>query len=180
MVNQVDSLQVGTEAYDYFSQLYQEYYPKIYNYTIYRVGDPNIAEDLVSEVFEKVLLNYYTYNSQKAKFSTWLFAIANNTIINYYQKSKRQRQVSFTYLQGSESKYHLEDMVIEQEAKEILLKAIMCLEERQINIIALKFAAGQTNREIATMLDLSESNVGTILYRALKHLRTLLNEVGTI
>lgn len=167
------NMPVGTDKYDVIARVYQEYYPKLYKYTLYRVGQPNAAEDLVSEIFEKVLINYHIYDPQKAKFSTWLFTIANNTIINYHKKSHHN---SFINLEQIDSKYQLEDSIIEQELKENLLKAILCLDERQRNIIALKFGANLTNREIARILNLTDSNVGTVLYRALKHLRDILKE----
>ncbi|MGI6490966.1 MAG: RNA polymerase sigma factor [Pelotomaculum sp.] len=173
-MNHVGCFPVGTESSDDLSQVYREYYAKIYKYTIYRVGDPYTAEDLVSEVFEKVLLRYHTYNAQKAKFSTWLFAIANNTIINYHNKNNRSAKLPT--LEKVEPISHLEDLIIRQEAKEILLKAIMGLEERQKNIIALKFGGNLTNREIAQIMGLKETNVGTILYRSLKRLRDILKE----
>ncbi|MDT3702970.1 MAG: sigma-70 family RNA polymerase sigma factor [Thermincola sp.] len=47
-------------------------------------------------------------------------------------------------------------------------------EERERNIIALKFKAGLTNRHIAELIGLSESNVGVILYRAIRQLRSIL------
>ena len=173
--NQLPSEKVEDEV---FSELYNEYYPKIFKYTLYRVGNPNIAEDLTSEIFEKLWINYHTYNPKIAKFSTWLFTIANNTIINYYKKNHHQ---SLTInLEIAEGKYQLEDIIFEQELKERLILAIMGLDERQRHIIALKFAAGQTNREIGSMLNLSESNVGTILYRSLKSLRELLKEAENI
>ena len=83
-------------------------------------------------------------------------------------------------LEKMEGKYQLEEIIFEQELREKLIQAIMELDERQRNIIALKFTAGQTNREIGLMLNLSESNVGTILYRSLKSLRELLKEVENI
>jgi RNA polymerase sigma-70 factor (ECF subfamily) len=142
------------------------------------VGDHSTAEDLVSEVFEKVLLKYCTYNPEKAKLSTWLFTIVNNTIINYFKKN--DRHLESLELEKIESSYRLEDLVVEREQKELLLKAIMGLNERQRNIIALKFGACLTNREIAQLTDLSESNVGTILYRALKLLKGKLTGQGAI
>ncbi len=160
--------------FDVIARVYEEYYPKLYKYTLYRVGDHSIAEDLVSEAFEKALKKYSTYNPQKAKLSTWLFAIVNNTIINHH---KKQRHYSPSLeLENIESKYRLEDLVIEQELKEILLNSLMALDERQRNIIALKFGAGLTNREIAQITELTESNVGTILYRALRRLRDIMKQ----
>lgn len=81
-MNDVSSLPVGTEPYDVFSQIYNEYYLKIYKYTLFRVADQHAAEDLVSEIFIKVLDKYNTYNPIKGKLSTWIFTITNNTIIN--------------------------------------------------------------------------------------------------
>ncbi len=174
-MNNVNKIPMDTVQTDILSAVYNEYYSKLYKYTLYRVGDPNTAEDLVSEVFEKVLVKYYTYNPAKSKLSTWLFAIANNTIIDYHKKNSQKYPVSLDKL---ESEYRLEDLIIEQESKELLLKAIMCLNDRERNIIALKFGAYLTNREIAQMLNLTESNVGTILYRALKQLKDILKEQG--
>lgn len=176
-MNDVSSLPMGTDQYDVFSQIYNEYYIKLYKYTLFRVADQYAAEDLVSEIFVKVLDKYNTYNPTKGKFSTWVFAIANNTIINYYKTINRNKVVNWEQV---DSQYRLEDLIIEQELKEILLKAILRLDERQRSIIALKFGANMKNREIAKMLDLTESNVGTILYRALKHLRDNLKKQGVI
>ncbi|MCK9312941.1 MAG: sigma-70 family RNA polymerase sigma factor [Methanocorpusculum sp.] len=176
-MNDVSSLPMGTDQYDVFSRIYNEYYIKLYKYTLFRVADQYVAEDLVSEIFVKVLDKYNTYNPTKGKFSTWVFAIANNTIINYYKKFNRNKVVDWEQV---DSQYRLEDLIIEQELKEILLKAILGLDERQRSIIALKFGANMKNREIAQMLNLTESNVGTILYRSLKHLRDNLKKQGVI
>lgn len=171
-MNNVERLFEPMEQADIFAALYNEYYPKIFKYTLYRVGDHYTAEDLVSEVFEKVLLKYDTYNPQKGKFGTWLFTIVNNTVINHHKKT---RPVELK-MDKIDSQYHLEDLLFEQELKENLLKSIMQLNERQKDVIALKFGARLNNREIAQVLEMSESNVGTILYRSLKQLRDILKE----
>lgn len=173
-----NSISVSKAPSDVYSQIYNEYFPKLYKYTLYRVGDVDLAEDLVSEVFEKVLVKFHTYNPSKGKFSTWLFTIANNVIINYFKKNTRYGETSD--LEKIELKYRLEDLIIDRELKEYLLKAMMCLDDRQRNIIALKFGACLTNRQIALMIDLSESNVGTILYRSIKKLRDILKKQGVI
>lgn len=172
----VNRISVEKEHSEIFSELYKKYFPKLYKYTLYKVGDASVAEDLVSEVFEKMLLKYNTYNQEKGNFSTWLFTIANNIVINYHRKNGRKTLP--VCLEKVESKYRLEDLVIDRELKELLLKAIMCLDERQRNIVALKFGACLTNRQIARMMNLTESNAGTILYRTLRQLKDILKEQG--
>lgn len=174
----VNNIPVKSVQSEMFSEVYIKYYAKLYKYTLYRVGDPNVAEDLVSEVFEKVLVKYNTYDPEKGMFSTWLFTIANNTVINYHKRDGCKTEP--LDLGKAELKYQLEDLIIDRELKELLLKAIMCLEERQENIIALKFGACLTNRQIARLMSLTESNVGTILYRSLKKLKNILKEQGVV
>ncbi len=171
-VNQVSDMQIQD---DNVAEIFTHYYYKLYKYTLYRVGDHDITEDLVSEVFEKVVAKYSTYNPRKAKISTWLYAITNNTIINYYKKNNVCDPINPEYKEFGQS---AEESVIENESREYLLKALMHLDERSRNVIALKFGAGITNREIAQMLDLTETNVGTIIYRSLRYLREELINLG--
>ena len=58
--------------------------------------------------------------------------------------------------------------------KEQILRALQSLDSRSVEIIALKFGGGLTNRQIAGLVHLSESNVGVILFRALLKLRAIL------
>ncbi|GAB6181630.1 sigma-70 family RNA polymerase sigma factor [Desulfotomaculum defluvii] len=165
---------VQSDVRDVFSEIYSTYFPRLYKYILYRVGEINTAEDLVSEVFEKALDKFNTYNPDKGKLSTWLFTIANNTVVNYFRKNNHYTEpIDFEKL---ESKYRLEDLIIDKELKEVLFKAIMYLDDRQRNIIALKFGACLTNRQIAQMMNITESNVGTIIFRSLKKLKDVLKE----
>lgn len=152
--------------------VFNKYYYRLYKYILYRVGCHSVAEDLVSEVFEKVVAKYATFDPQKGKISTWLYTIANNTIINHYKKVSHLELLP----NNLESGQKLDELVIEKETKEQLLGALLHLDERSRNIIALKFGAKLTNREIARLLNIGESNVGTILYRSLKQLKKLLSE----
>lgn len=157
---------------DEFGSLYEEYLPKIYQYACYRITDRETAEDLTSDIFNKVLDAFKSYNSEKASFSTWLFAIARNTIIDYYRKrakeSKVQREVeSVTSLQSVSP----EEEVSKSEEINKLHECILKLNNNEQELISLKFSGGMTNREIARITNLSESNVGTILCRAIRKLR---------
>ena len=68
----------------------------------------------------------------------------------------------------------MEDALIFTEEKEQILDALQLLDARAREIIALKFGGPLTNRQIAELTQLSEQNVGIILYRSLLKLRTLL------
>lgn len=67
------------------TELYNVYFPRINNYVHYRVADYHDAEDLVSQILEKVFTKSHSYQENKAPFSVWLFRIARNTITDYYR-----------------------------------------------------------------------------------------------
>jgi len=68
-----------------FEQLFQQYYPRIYNYLRYRVASQEDAEDLANIVFERAYVHRESFNPAKGAFSTWLFRIAHNTLANYHR-----------------------------------------------------------------------------------------------
>jgi RNA polymerase sigma factor (sigma-70 family) len=68
----------------------------------------------------------------------------------------------------------LEQTIILEQDKTLILLALQALDDRSREIMAFKFGSLLTNRQIAELTDLTESNVGAILYRSLLKLRTLL------
>src|SRR3989338_1118620 len=75
----------NTEA---FGKLYDLYLKKIYDFLYYRTHHKQTAEDLAGTVFTKALEKIGQYNPSKAKFSTWLYQIARNTLIDHYRTLK--------------------------------------------------------------------------------------------
>ena len=164
---------LGASAAETFAAFYEQYLPKVYRYISYRITDVHTAEDLTSAVFEKAITKFKSYSPQKAQFSTWIFTIARNTLIDHYRVSHKTQTVA------------LEDPMVAQQAEEttfeetsdraedlrILNNSLALLSKPEQEIISLKFGAEMTNRQIAGLLSLSESNVGVILYRAVRKLR---------
>lgn len=157
-----------------FGNLYEQYLPKIFQYVSYRITDRDTAEDLTSDIFNKAITNFAKYDSGKAAFSTWIFSIARNTIIDYYrkrdkeQKLKKDSELETEVLASSDS---LEEQVSRSEDINKLRECLLNLNPNEQELISLKFSGEMTNREIARITGLSESNVGTILCRAIRKLR---------
>jgi RNA polymerase sigma-70 factor (ECF subfamily) len=72
-----------------FNEIYIQYNNEVLEYIVHRVNNINIAIDICSDSFEKVLKYFNTYDSNKAKFNTWLYTIVNNNIIDYWRKNNR-------------------------------------------------------------------------------------------
>ena len=142
--------------------------PRLYNYFRYRLGDESVAEELTSTVLEKAWTKRHRYRKDRAAFSTWLFAIAQNEVIVYLRKRRKTLSISTAEEVASESAES-----IAEQAQDLgqLSRLLSNLPEREREIIALKFGADLNNREISVITGLSESNVGTILNRVLQKLR---------
>ncbi|MBI4333372.1 MAG: sigma-70 family RNA polymerase sigma factor [Chloroflexi bacterium] len=169
---ETDARKTNPAPADIFAELYEHYFPRVFRYVSYRVADTPVAEDLTSVVFEKALTKFKSYSSDKAAFSTWIFAIARNTVIDHYRAASREQSVRLDdALVVSDGRASAEQEVIMTEDIQKLQAHISQLSGQDQEIIALKFGAERNNREIARELGLTESNVGTMIYRAVRKLR---------
>jgi RNA polymerase sigma-70 factor (ECF subfamily) len=163
---------VARSTAEAFSVFYEQYLPKIFRYISFKVSDRFLAEDLTSAVFEKALTKFKSYSSEKAAVSTWIFAIARNTVIDHFRARSKERTVQLDEsIDIPEDGKSVEQKVIEKEEWQLLQKCISRLAPNEQEIISLKFSAEMTNRQIAGVLGISDSNVGVILYRAIRKLR---------
>ena len=158
-----------------FVAIYDHYFPRVYNYVRYRVREADAADDITSEVFERAWVNMGRYRSERAPFAVWLFAIARNAVNDHLRAQWRRCWLSLEALHDRPSSDPLpEEIAARNETRARLLLAVAHLSERERDILGLKFGAGLTNRNIGELAGLSESNVGVILYRAVRRLRAEL------
>ena len=157
--------------------LYDHYFPLIYKYVLYRVSDAQIADDLVSQIFERMLSDLDRYQPELAPFGAWLFGIARHVVGNFYRTKKRQNWLSLEGIFNLPNNDPIpEEAFLKIEQGDHLLRSLAKLSDRERDLIGLKFAGGLTNREISTLTRLTEANVGVILYRAIQRLRTELTK----
>jgi RNA polymerase sigma-70 factor (ECF subfamily) len=157
-----------------FAPLYDHYFARVHAYVCYRVWDAQDAEDVIADVFFKAIQNLQRFKWRHANsFAAWLFSIARNQVIDYGRRRKRIERV-----RGSESDLvgladrapPLQDVLSEQEAFRQMRALIATLSPRRQEVITLRFYAGLRNREIASVLGLSERTVAAHLCRALQDL----------
>jgi RNA polymerase sigma factor (sigma-70 family) len=155
-----------------FLEMYEQHLPMVYRYISYRIQDPQVVADLTSTVFEKALTSYASYDSRKSSPQTWLTTIARNSVIDYFRQSSKRHTVSLEYALGIQSNDPAPHEAIERKEEHDLLRACLALlPDREREIVALKFGGEMNNRQIASTLGLSDSNVGIIIYRAVIKLK---------
>ncbi len=158
-----------------FVQLYDAYLSRVYRYFLFRVGERQVAEDLTSTVFERVLAKLDAYRAERGSFASWVFGIARNALTDYFRRQWRERAISLEEVSDLASEEWMpERELLRRGRRRKLYACIASLPPREQEIIALKFGSGFTNRYIAELMGLSETNVGTILYRAVRKIRDKL------
>jgi RNA polymerase sigma-70 factor (ECF subfamily) len=157
------------------SELYEKYHTSIYRYLYYRVGDRHTAEDLTSEVFERMLRFIGGFQPPSATFTAWLFQIARNLATDHYRRNGGKQQVELEEQMG-DSKNDPDRAIERSLTGETLQQALSRLTEDQRDVIILRFVAEIPIAEAAQALSKTEDAIKGLQRRALIALRRTLNE----
>lgn len=156
----------NTEA---FAELYDIYVQKIYSFIFHKVLHTETAEDLTSDTFLKALEKINTFNPQKAGFSTWLFQIARNTVIDHYRTYKSESDIDDVWdLASSDDVLSQTDARITYEKLQAHLKKFSS-QEREI--LMMRFWQDMSYADIAAALGKTEASVKMAASRAVKKLK---------
>lgn len=161
-----------------FSELYEYFFPRVYNFLFARMKNRDAADDVIGAVFLKVFHNISQYDSGRAAFSTWLYRIAMNQMTDYFRQIQRRQEDTWEefFDPPSPKKDQPESQILAQEGKKELLLAMDHLNERDRNVLELKYWSDMSNKEIAEVLGLSANHVGIILFRAIGALKKIMKE----
>lgn len=150
--------------------VYAKHLPRIYNYFRFRLGSEADVEDLTSLTFEKAWRGRSQYRRDLAGFSTWLYRIAHNVGVDHLRSRRTHVPIDEVLQLAADGTPELD---LERDSNIVRLAALTArLSEREQELVALKYGAELTNRHIAQLTGLSESNVGTLLHRAVRTLRS--------
>ncbi|MCR5212039.1 MAG: RNA polymerase sigma factor [Lachnospiraceae bacterium] len=151
-------------------QLYRDYHDKIYSYVFYRVNSKEDAEDLVSEIFIKVIDKLDTFDEGKAGYSTWIYQIAKNQIVDYYRGRKIQEELPEELLDDSS----LEEGYLNEETLSELAAALESLPKAMRDIIIYRYYHEKSLQEISEIMSLSYGAVKLRHRDALLRLKDML------
>ena len=158
--------------FEAFGELYSIYLDRIYRYVFYQVKDRMTAEDITEEVFVKAWQAIGSCKGKEATFSSWLYRIAHNHMLNTLRNKKKFTSIETENLvDASDPKIELETALDHQE----LLATIADLPQNQKEVIILKFIEEMDNREISKVLGKREGAIRILQMRALANLRQKLS-----
>ena len=147
--------------------LYQAYYSKVMGYIYSRIRNRADAEDICSDVFEKVQRKLPDFDPEKASVSTWIFTITRNTVIDHYRRSKPTEELDENMSDSAE----LDESLLNSETLSELAGALRALPEELRDIIVLRYYDGKPLTEVAEIMGLSYGAVKLRHQSALAKLR---------
>jgi RNA polymerase sigma-70 factor, ECF subfamily len=157
-----------------FGELYEKYFDRIFNYIFRQTDDEELADDLCSQTFVNALNNLVNYEFRGFPFSAWLYKIAGNEVNKHYRKNKGKKIFSIEELKVRE----LVEQTTDDWDEELINRLIQYMNELptdMIQVLELRFFEDKDFKEIAFILDMTESGAKMRTYRALDKLRTNFN-----
>ena len=152
-----------------FAQLYDKYIKKIYSFIYFRTHHQQTAEDLTSISFNKALEKINKFNSQKGNFSSWLYQIARNTVIDHYRTNKNETNINDIWDLNSNNDIPAD---LDNRLKlEKIAEYLKLLNQKQRELIIMRVWDGLSYQEISAITKKSESSLKMTFSRAMKTLR---------
>jgi RNA polymerase sigma-70 factor (ECF subfamily) len=155
------------------TQLYEENFDKIYRYISIKIGDRTEAEDMTQQVFLNAIQSISSYKSKGMPFSSWLYRIAHNQVVDHLRKKSKRVTVPLDEtipFQGDDPR-----RVVEQKlAIEEIAAAARGLTRAQQEVISLRFAGELSVAECARSMGKSEGAIKALQHSAIVALRKAL------
>lgn len=157
-----------------FEALYRSSRDDLYAYVAGILRDRSAAEDITALAFERAYRKASRFDPTKGSQRAWLFGIARNAALD--ELRKRQRSAELTAEPVDEAAPSPPDEASLALRRATVREAIAGLDPTERELVTLKFFAGLSNREVAAVVGVSESNAGTKLHRVIEKLRRACNE----
>ena len=151
-----------------FERLYRESYPTVFGHVLFRMRDEEAALDVTAEAFLRAARNFDRFDSSKAKFSTWVIAIARNCISDHYRKNIEHTPIDAIPESAlTTGMDHVQSIADADLARRLLEK----LDPDDREMVFMKYCEERTNADIAHILGMNPSTVATRVHRALAKMR---------
>ncbi len=163
-----------------FAPIYEKYFYQIFSYILKRVQDENNASEITSLVFAKALKKLDKYTFKGVPFGSWLYQIARNEMIDFFKKNQKSQCLSVSV---NELQYLMDSSEDEEEIRKDreekinqVLSALTVLKNEDLELIELRFFEDLSFKEIAEIMNTTETNARVKTHRAITKLKEILKK----
>lgn len=160
-----------------FGDLYRLYFPQMLRHVMSRVSGRQEAEDLTNTIFEKAFAAMGRYEPSPARFSTWLYTITRNVLIDHYRRRRlpvEEGAETDLLRTSTDPEDGPEARVLADERRLLLRQAILELTDDQRQVVGCRFYFNLSTHEVARAMDKTEGAIKALQFRALDRLRRRL------
>ncbi len=157
------------------ADLHDRYYPDVYRYVLYRLGDLETAEDIVSDVFVRLLEAARAGRGPHHSLRGWLLGTAHHLVMDHFRRFYAGRETRL----GEDFPSAAEDPARAMESNEqrrAVQSAMTRLTQEQQHVLALRFGGGYSLEETAGLMGKKANAIKALQFRALAALRRSLEE----
>lgn len=155
-----------------FSELYNNYFEKIYRFIYYKTTHKETCEDITSLTFTKALEKINSFDSSSGYFSAWLYKIARNNIADYYRSRNETVNIEDNFMFTDNQK--LEDKINDKQQLDKIKEKLETLNPQQKEIVIMRVWNELSYKEISQIVGKSEASCKMTFSRAIKQLKISL------
>ncbi len=162
---------------EHFAPLYTKYYKQIFNYVYQRLDSKDTAFDITAQVFLKALTNLPKYQFKGVPFSSWLYRIAHNEVMQLFrtQKDKRAINADISDLRNISEE---SEVTFFEEYIPHIKRLIQQLNSDDLQLVEMRFFEKRPFKEISEILDITEVNAKVRMYRIVEKLKKSLSKIN--
>ena len=153
------------------AEIHDRYYAEIYRYSVVRTGEQDLAEDIASEVFVRLLNTLHRGSPPHTTLRGWLYGVASHLVFDHYRR-KRVQPLDELQADGHSTQAEAEHNLLHAEVR----SAMQQLTPEQQEVLALRFGSGFSVEETAQQMKRSVTAVKGLQFRAVESLRRGITE----
>ena len=154
----------------YFAPVYEKYHEQIFRFVYKRMSGMDEANDITSQVFLKALVHLKSYKHTGAPFVSWIYRIAINEINQYYRDNKKKRTINISDI-DVKSIVNDVDVTYNFDLQDKMIATLNDLDDLKVLLLELRYFEKRSFKEIASILNITESNAKIKVYRLLEELK---------
>jgi len=157
--------------------LFERYHVALYNFFLRLTGNRSVSEDLVQDVFFRVLKYRHTYRGE-SKFAIWMYQIARHAHVDYLRKRKEEIPLEEQWVEAISHDQTPAEYVEQGEEIALLRHALSKLPLKKREVLILSRFQNLKYREIAELLGCNTGSVKAYVHRATKELGKIYFELS--